>query len=577
MARRANPQRPLDPVTRYAQDVVEGRIVTGRLVRLACERHLRDLETGPLRGLKWDPDAARYVIDFFGFLRHYKGKQWAGRTLTLEPWQQFRVGSVFGWKRQDEDTGEWIRRFRVAYNEVARKNGKTTEAAGIALYTMDADGEPGADVYSAATKRDQAKLVWNDAAKMVRRSKALTSRINVLPGKCNMSVEETASKFEPLGADEDTLDGLNIHCAIIDELHAHRTRGVWDVLETAMGSRQQPLTWVITTAGFDQSGICFEVRGYSVEVLEGRIQDDSWFAYIATLDEGDDWKDESCWIKANPNLGVSVSVHELRNLVEKAKRLPAAQNNLLTKRFNVWTQQADRWIDLDLWDENAGLVVEENLAGRACYGGLDLASVSDLVAWLMVFPGDKDPEELEVLARFWCPETRVYADDNKYRDQYQAWVKQGFLVATPGNATDYAFVKKQIVDDASKFGLVDMNVDRLFQAHEISTNLTNEGLTVIGMGQGFTSMAAPMQECERRLLAHKIHHGGNPVLRWMAGNVSVKRDPAGNLKPDKSTSQGKIDGIVSLVMALDRAMRHQEASGVLYFMVQAEGGPASNA
>jgi phage terminase large subunit-like protein len=474
------------------------------------------------------------------------------------------VGSVFGWKRQDEDSGEWIRRFRVAYHEVARKNGKTTEAAGVALYMMDADGEPGADVYSAATKRDQAKIVWNDAAKMVRRSKALANRINVLPGKCNMSVEETASKFEPLGADEDTLDGLNIHCAIIDELHAHRTRGVWDVLETAMGSRQQPLTWAITTAGFDQSGICFEVRTYSVEVLEGRIQDDSWFAYIATLDEGDDWKDESCWIKANPNLGVSVSVHELRNLAEKAKRLPAAQNNLQTKRFNVWTQQADRWIDLDLWDENAGLVVEENLVGRACYGGLDLASVSDIVAWLMVFPGDKDPEELDVLARFWCPESRVYADDNKYRDQYQAWVKQGFLTATPGNATDYAFVKKQIMDDASKFGLVDSNVDRLFQAHEISTNLTNEGLVVIGMGQGFTSMAAPMQECERRLLVHKIHHGGNPVLRWMAGNVSVKRDPAGNLKPDKATSQGKIDGIVSLVMALGRAMRHEKGKGVLF-------------
>lgn len=556
MAHRDRTDDLADPVTRYAQDVVEARILAGRLVRLACERHLRDLETGPSRGLKWDPGAAEHAIAFFGFLRHYKGKQWNGQPFILEAWQQFRVGSVFGWKRRDEDTGEWIRRFRVAYNEVGRKNGKTTEAAGIALYMMDADGEPGAEVYSAATKRDQAKIVWTDAARMVRKSKGLANRITVLRGKCNMNVDETASKFEPLGADEDTLDGLNIHCAIIDELHAHRTRGVWDVLETGTGSRREPLIWVITTAGFDQSGICYENRNYSIEVLEGRIQDDSWFAYIATLDEDDDWKDESCWIKANPNLGVSVSLHELRSLVEKAKRLPAAQNNLQTKRFNVWTQQANRWIDLDLWDENAGLVVEENLKGRTCYGGLDLASVSDMVAWVMVFPHDEDAETLDILCRFWCPEARVHADNNRYRAQYQVWVKQGFLVATPGDATDYGFVKKQILDDAARFKLVDLNVDRLFQAHEISTNLANEGLTVVGMGQGYFSMAAPMQEFERRLLMHKIHHGGNPVLRWMAGNVSVKPDEAGNLKPDKATSQGKIDGIVALVMALDRAMRH---------------------
>lgn len=548
-----------DPVTQYALDVVEGRIVAGRLVRLACERHLRDLDTGWQRGLRWDPDAAQHAIDFFRFLKHYKG-EWAGQTVRLEPWQQFRVGSVFGWKREDG-----TRRFRTAYNEVARKNGKTTEAAGIGLYMLDADGEPGAEIYAAATKKDQARIVWNDAARMVRKSKPLSQRIQVYPGKGNMNVEETASKFEPLGADEDTLDGLNVHCAIIDELHAHKTRAVWDVLETATGARRQPLIWAITTAGFDQTGICYELRTYSVDVLEGRVQDDTWFAYIATLDEGDDWQDESVWIKANPNLGVSVKLDDLRRLAQKAKATPAAVNNFLTKRMNVWTQQSTRWINLDLWDENGtDIISEEKLAGRRCFGGLDLSSVSDLTAWVMVFPRHEDPETVDVLARFWCPEKRLTDDSNRYRDQYKAWAKQGYLKVTPGDAIDYAFIKKQILDDAAKFQLVDLNVDRLFQAHQLAMELMDEGLTIVGMGQGFLSMAAPMKELERRLLARKIRHGGNPVLRWMAGNVAVKQDPAGNLKPDKAQSQSKIDGIVALVMALDRAMRHVKPKKSIY-------------
>ena len=329
-----------DPVTQYARDVLEGRITAGRLVRLACERHLQDLETGWQRGLVWDPAAAQHVVDFYSFLRHSKG-EWAGQVFKLQPWQQFRLGSVFGWKKEDG-----TRRFRVSYNEVARKNGKTTEAAGLALYMLDADNEPGSEVYTAATKRDQAMITWSEAARMVKRSKALSRRIQVYWGKGNMSIEETASKFECLGADEDTLDGLNVHCAIIDELHAHKTRAIWDVLETSTASRRQPLLWVTTTAGFDQSGICYELHNYSVEVLEGRIKDDSWFAYIATLDEGDDWQDEKVWIKANPNLGVSVKLDDLRRLALKAKVTPTAVANFLTKCMNVWTQQTSRWLSL---------------------------------------------------------------------------------------------------------------------------------------------------------------------------------------------------------------------------------------
>jgi len=557
--------RSVDPVTQYARDVLDGKVVAGRLVRLACERHLRDLETGEERGLFFDAQAACHAIEFFRFLRHSKG-EWAGAVIELEPWQMFRIGSVFGWMRENPDTGEVVRRFRIAYNEVARKNGKSTESAGIGLYMLDADGEPGAEVYSAATKRDQARIVWDEAARMVQRSPALRKRINVLRGRGNMHVLDTHSKFEPLGADVDGMDGLNVHAAIIDELHAHRTREVWDVLDTATGARKQPLIWAITTAGFDQTGICYEVRTYAAEVLEGRIEDDTFFAYIATIDEEDDPFDEAVWIKANPNLGVSVKLDDMRRLAKRAKAMPAALNNFLTKRLNVWTQQETRWISMDLWDENKGDVpakeFEQHLRGAVCYGGLDLGSVNDLAAWVMVFPGGG--EELSVIARFWCPEERLYDTTNRYRAQYQAWAREGWLQTTSGRAIDYSFIKAQILRDAESYQLVDLNIDRLFQAHQLAGELMEEGLTVVGMGQGFLSMAAPMKELERRLLHGKIRHGGNPVLRWMAGNVAVKQDPAGNLKPDKATSQGKIDGIVALVMALDRAMRHEKPQRSVY-------------
>jgi Phage terminase-like protein, large subunit len=548
-----------DPVTRYADEIVDGRIVAGKWVRLACERHLRDLETGALRGLRWDVAAAEHAINFFKFLRHSKG-EWSGVRFELQPWQQFIVGSIFGWKRYDG-----TRRFRTAYNEIARKNGKSTLAAGVGLYLLVADSEPGAEIYAAATKRDQARIVWGEAARMVKASPVLKKRVQILESRSNMHVVETGSKFEALGADSDSMDGLNVHGGIVDELHAHKTRDVWDVLDTAKGARRQPLIFVITTAGTNRESVCYEQHEYSEQILQGTIQDDSYFAFIASVDDEDDpLNDESCWVKANPNLFVSVKIDELREQVKKAKAMPAQQNAVLRLRFNRWTQQVTRWIDLDLWDDNAGMVSEEKLAGRTCFGGLDLSSVSDLTAWVIVFPHDDDPEAIDVIARFWCPEARLHDDQNRYRAQYQAWAKQGFLKVTPGDAIDYSFVKKQILDDAAKFRIVDLNVDRLFQAHQLATELSEEGLTVVGMGQGFLSMAAPMKEFERRLLARKIHHGGNPVLRWMAGNVSVKQDPSGNLKPDKAQSQGKIDGIVALVMALDRAMRHEKPKRSVY-------------
>lgn len=552
MAKRRTPK---DPVEAYAWAVVDDKIPAGNLIRLACERHLRDLKTGKNREIYWDPEAAQHAIDFYRFLRHSKG-EWAGVGFELQPWQQFIVGSIFGWKRADG-----YRRFRTVYAEVPRKNGKSTLSAGIGLYLLIGDGEPGAEVYSAATKRDQARIVHGEAIRMVKASPDLRKRIRVY--KDNLHIERANSKYEPLGADADTMDGLNVHGAIVDELHAHKTRAVWDVLETATGARRQPLLFAITTAGTDQTSVCYEQHEYAERILKGTVEDDSYFAFIAAADPADAWDDPATWAKANPNLGISVKLDDLQRKAQKAKELPTALNAFLRLHLNRWTQQIDRWIPLELWDENSdSLITEEQLAGRTCYGGLDLSSVSDLTAWVLVFPRAEDPERIDVLARFWVPEARLKDEHNRYKDQYQAWAREGYLEVTPGPAIDYAYVKAQILQDAQRFRLVDMNIDRLFQAHQLATELIEEGLTVVGMGQGFFSMSAPMKEFERRLLHRKVNHGGHPVLRWMADNVAVKQDAASNLKPDKASSQGKIDGIVALVMALDRTMRHEDGTSV---------------
>lgn len=546
------------PVIAYMAGVLDGSVPACKAIRQAVERHQRDLVEGPKRGLHFDRAAADFVIKFFSFLQHSKG-EWAGQPFKLEPWQMFLVWVLFGWKRADG-----LRRFRTAYIEVPRKNGKTTLMAGLGLFLLTADGEPGSEVYSAATKRDQAKLLWSEAVRMVRASPALSNMVQHWKSSDNLSVEATASRFMPLGADADTMDGLNIHAGLIDELHAHRTRAVVDVLHTATGARRQPLIVEITTAGFDQESICYEHYDYSKQVLAGTIQDDTWFAFIAEADEGDDWMDPATWAKANPNLGVSVKLDDLARKCEQAQKMPAQQNAFRRLHLDQWTQQSDRWIDLALWDANGSAVDADDLAGRECYGGLDLSSVSDLTAWVLAFPDPDDPERVDVLARFWCPESRLMDSTNKYRAQYQAWARDGLLQVTSGNAVDYGFIKRCVLEDASRFALRNINVDRLFQGYQISMELQDEGLEVFGMGQGFMSMAAPMREFERRLLAKKINHGGNPVLRWMADNVAVRQDPAGNLKVDKATSQGKVDGIVALVMALDRCMRHEPKRRSVY-------------
>ena len=539
----------------YIRGVQDGSLVAGHWAQAACRRQLDDLEHGPERGLRFDAQAAEHVLKFFSILKHSKG-EWAGQPIALEPWQQFLLSTLFGWKRDDG-----TRRYRTAYIEVARKNGKSTIGAGIGLYLLAADGEPGAEVYSAATKRDQARITHAEAVRMVRASPMLRKRIRMF--KDNLNIEGTASKYEPLGADADTMDGLNVHGAIIDEVHAHKTRETWDRLDTATGARRQPLLFGITTAGFDRQSLCWQLNEYAKKALDRVIEDDSFFGLIYTLDDADDWQDERTWVKANPNLGVSKKVDDLRRKCERARQMPSAQNSFLRLELNVWTQSETKWMPIEHW-RHCGLPIDYHaLRGRQCYAGLDLSSTLDITAWLMVFPPIGEESIYLALPRFWIPEDNLQQRVHDDRVPYDVWLRGGFLQATPGNVIDYDFIFDQIEQDAKEFKVDEVAFDR-WGPPRLVQDMQAKGLTCVEFGQVFSSMSPPMKELERLVMSHQIAHGNNPVLNWMADNVVANEDPAGNIKPDKEKSREKIDGIVALIMALDRAMRHRGALTSVY-------------
>jgi len=542
---------------RYVDDVLSGRTVACKWARLACERHRRDLETCEDRGLWFDERAGQMVIAFFSLLKHSKG-EWAGRPVILEPWQQFVMWNVFGWKRMDG-----TRRFRTSIMEIARKNGKTTMAAGVGLYLLVADGEPGAEIYSAATKRDQARLSHSEATRMAKASPGIRREVRIF--KDNIHIPDTASKFEPLGADADTMDGLNVHGALIDEIHAHKSRDTWDLLETATGARRQPLMFGISTSGFDRQSLFFSQHEYTEKVLQGVVQDDSWFGIIFTIDDGDDWADESVWIKANPNLGVCKKLDDMQRKALRAKEMPAALNAFQRLELDIWTHSETKWINLDHWTACGTAVDELGLRGRTCYGGLDLSSTTDVTAFVVVFPPQAEGDAYQVLCRFFIPEDSMRERVRRDRVPYDVWVRQGFITATPGNVVDYDFVLSQVGEDRETFDLQQMAFDRWGAAH-IQSQLMEMGGDefMVQFGQGFQSMSPPMKELEKLILGHTLAHGNNPVLTWMADNLVAREDPAGNIKPDKEKSIERIDGMVALIMALDRATRHEPQKQSIY-------------
>lgn len=534
----------------------------GKLERLSYERHERDLELckrkgGHPRGLKFDEAAGQRVITFIEkYCRHHKG-EWSGRPLILEPWQKSILLSAFGWIRADG-----TRRFRTMYMEVARKNGKSELAGALGLYLLLGDHEPGAEVYSTATKKDQARIVWKTAAEMVKKSPELKRFI-----KCYQSslvVERNSSSFQPLSAESNTLDGLNPHGNIVDELHAHRDRGVWDVLDSAMGSRRQPMTIAITTAGiYDQDGIGWTMHDYAQKVLEQTFDDDDFFAFIAAPDEGDKPFDETTQQKANPNWGVSVKLDYMAKQAVKAQRQTGFFNEYTTKHLNSWTQQVKRWLNMEKWNacepatpplanaRELAIVREKLLNGRICRGGLDLSSKLDLTAFVLEF--ENDSNEIELICRFWLPESRVDETLKKGQRFYETWVREGWLKTTPGDVIDYEFIRAEINELSETYKIKEIAFDP-WNAVDIATRLTGDGITMVEVRQGYRTLSEPSKDIEARIIQGKVRHHNDPILRWNAANAVVITDPTGSIKPDKAKATEKIDGIAAWVMARSRSI-----------------------
>lgn len=505
----------------------------------------------------FDRQAANRAVRFFEtVLVHSKG-EWAGQAFKLQRWQKKIVKDIFGWKRRRDGT----RRYKTVYIEVPKKNGKSTLAAGMALYLLCADGEPGAEVYSAACDKEQAAIVFEIAKKMVETSTKLAKLTESY--RRSIVVPSTGSSYKVLSADVPTKHGINPHGIIFDELHAQPNRELWDTLTTAPGARRQPLTVAITTAGYDKNSICWEIHEYAQKVLEGTIRDDSFYAVIFAADKDDDWKDPKTWRKANPNFGVTVKKEFLKEQLKKALESPAYQNTFRRLFLNQWTEQAERWIEMDTWNACIGKIDREELGGRECYAGLDLASTIDIAAFVMVFPPVEEEENYKVLPFFWIPEENIRERSLKDKVPYDVWAREGLIEATEGNVIDYASIRQKIKELGETVNIKEIAYDR-WGATQISQDLQGMGFTVVPFGQGFASMSPPTKELLNLLMAKKIEHGGNEVLTWMASNMAVKQDPAGNIKPDKSKSSEKIDGIVALIMGLDRAIRHQGKGGSIY-------------
>lgn len=500
----------------------------------------------------FDKKEAELSCRFFEkYLRHSRGKL-AGLPFKLTKWQSERIiKPLFGWKREEDGT----RRYRTCYVEIPKKNGKSTTAAGVGLKLLLADGEAGPEVYSAAADKEQAGIVFNTAKEMRDTSPQLKKR--TLQYKNSIVNPSVMGSYRVISAKSDTKHGFNPHGIIFDELHVQPNRELWDTLTAGVAAREQPLVFAMTTAGYDRNSICWEQHDYAEKVIAGDIKDDAFLGVIFGADEKDDWTDPKVWKKANPNLGVSVTMDYMRNACAKAKQIPAFENTFRRLHLNQWTQQASRWIQMRVWDETAGTVDLGRFEGMTCYGGLDLASTTDIAAFVLTFEIDG---HYFWVPFFWIPSEKMQERVKRDRVPYDVWARQGLVKVTEGNVIDYKVIIADILKLREVFDLREVAFDR-WGATKIMQDLMEEGITMVPFGQGYASMSSPTKELNNLLLGKKLHHGSNPVLRWMANNVVIRQDPAGNIKPDKSKSTSKIDGIVAGIMSLDRAIRKGEGSG----------------
>lgn len=544
----------------YAESVIEGRTPACAWARLACERQIHDL--GRFRAkdspFYFDEATAERVCDVVQRFPHIHG-QWAKAQLriTLEPWQCFILSCVFGWKARA--TG--ARRFRVAYVEVPRKNAKSTLTSALGLYLLACDGEQGGHIVSAANTREQAKLVFTDAQLMARREAGFRARFGVEVLAHTIVQTDSASKFEALSAEHSNLDGLNIHAALVDELHAHPTRGLWDVLATATGSRVQPLIWAITTAGLNRASVCYDQRNYVLELLQGRIEDDSYFGIVFTVDDGDDPWDEAAWIKANPNYGVSVQPTGLKLDAKRAMQMPSEQAAFFTKHLNIWVNAAISWLPAGAWEKcaDAGLEIED-YAGEPCYVGIDLAWRNDIAALMIGFPPAGTRDHWAVFGYYYLPEQTVNKAENSH---FQAWETMGRITATPGNITDFDYLVSNLGDLTTRYDVREIALDP-YHAGPLIQDIEKAGIRKpVEVRQNAPNMHPAMIELEGLVLAKRIRHDGDPVLAWMMANVKAER--SGDLmKPTKDGDEKKIDGVIGLLMCIHRGMMQRSAGTQAY-------------
>ena len=478
------------------------------------------------------------AVNFFSkHLRHTQGEL-GGKPFALESWQASYIGRLFGTLRSDG-----LRQYRTSLLALPRKNGKSTLCAGIALKLLF-DGEPGAQIFSCGADREQARLVFEMAKACVEMSPSLRSRLKVY--RNSIVRDDTHSFYKALSAEAFTKHGLNAHGVIFDELHAQPSRELADVMQTSMGARRQPLMVYITTAGYDRKSVCWEIWKYAEAVQSGAVKDDTFLPAIYAADTKDDWKDEATWVKANPNLGISIKADFLRTECARAVEMPAYENTFRQLYLNQWTEQDRRWLRMDHWAQG-NVPCPVSLAGRECWAGLDLATTYDTTALVLLFPLEDGTYWVE--PHFWIPSINMHARVRRDKVPYDVWHKQGHLHVTEGNVTDYDRVRVDINDLAKKYQIRGIAIDR-WNATQLATQLQGDGQNVIGFGQGYGSMSAPAKRTEALCVAGKLLHGGHPVLTWQAGNVAIQSDYAQNIKPSKAKSTERIDGIVSLVMAL---------------------------
>ena len=506
----------------------------------------------------YDKKKADRAVTFIENLCHTKGK-WAGTPFWLLPWQEQLIRDIFGIVKPDGN-----RQFRTAFVEICKKVGKSELAAAVALYLLYADNEPSAEVYGAAADRQQASIVFDVAKQMVEMSPALMKRSKLMAATKRIVNYGNAGYYQVLSAEVGGKHGFSVSGLVFDEIHTQPNRQLYDVLtKGSSDARQNPLHFIITTAGNDRHSIAFELHTKAVDILEGRRVDPTFYPVVYGLKDDEDWEDEANWYKVNPSLGYTVDIERLRDAYREAKQNPADEITFKWLRMNMWVSSTTAWIPDAIYMRGNEPIDMDALEGRDCYAGLDLSSTGDITALVLMFPPRDSTEKYIVLPFFWVPEDTIPRRVKANSVPYDVWEKQGHILATEGNVIHYDFIEQFIYDLAEKYHILEIAVDR-WNATQMIQNLEGEGFTIVPFGQGFSSMSAPTKEFYRLLMEGQIIHGGHPVLRWMAGNVVIDTDPAGNIKVTKAKSKEKIDGIVAAIMALDRCIRQEGQGGSVY-------------